>query len=388
MKITWVTRSFLDYRIPIYKEINRLTDNQLTVIYYSDVVPERCQEKLKQVLGNRAIGLTGELRVGGQKSNNQSFANKGGLRIPLQPGLVRMVRQTQPELLISDGFFQWTYAPLLINSLFGVSHIMLYERTSHTERNASRLRINARKFASRFIDLIGCNGIETHKYLKSINIPEEKLFIGNMAADSEALASEAKQISKQEVTSFKSEKNISGAIFLYIGQLIERKGIHQMLDAWKVFSDEIENPTLVLIGGGNQKEELREKIQENNINNVHLLGRVDYSEVSKYYKAADIFLISTLEDNWSLVVPEAMSCGLPIASSKYNGCWPELVKPENGWVFDPLNQEHFVETLHTIWQNNAKWEAMGEASREIIQSHTPDKVAKKIYASCLKIKEK
>ena len=57
MKITWVTRSFLDYRIPVYEAINSLSNNNLTVIYFKDVVPDRCQIKLGVILGNRAIGL-------------------------------------------------------------------------------------------------------------------------------------------------------------------------------------------------------------------------------------------------------------------------------------------------------------------------------------------
>jgi hypothetical protein len=108
MNITWVTRSFLDYRIPVYAEINRLCNNQLTVIYFADVVPQRCQDKLKAILGERAIGLTGEVRIGGKKTENQKFANKGGIRIPMRPGLIKTVKKTNPELLLSDGFFQWT----------------------------------------------------------------------------------------------------------------------------------------------------------------------------------------------------------------------------------------------------------------------------------------
>ena len=50
MRITWVTRSFLDYRIPVYAELNRLCGNQLTVIYCADVVSERTQKKLRAAL--------------------------------------------------------------------------------------------------------------------------------------------------------------------------------------------------------------------------------------------------------------------------------------------------------------------------------------------------
>ena len=73
MKITWVTRSFLDYRIPVYAAINKLCNNNLSVIYFKDVVPERCQEKMNAILGERAIGLKGEIRIGGKKKGKSNF---------------------------------------------------------------------------------------------------------------------------------------------------------------------------------------------------------------------------------------------------------------------------------------------------------------------------
>lgn len=52
MKITWVTRSFLDYRIPVYQELNKLCGRNLTVIYYKDIPPERTQKKIKPQIRN------------------------------------------------------------------------------------------------------------------------------------------------------------------------------------------------------------------------------------------------------------------------------------------------------------------------------------------------
>ena len=57
----------------------------------------------------------------------------------------------------------------------------------------------------------------------------------------------------------------------------------------------------------------------------------------------------TWQDNWSLVVPDAMACGLRVLCSKFNGGWPELAhEDENGYVFSPLVQENFVSTLTRI----------------------------------------
>ena len=76
MRITWVTRSFLDYRIPVFAELNRLCGEQLTVIFFRDVVPERCIRKLEHEIGGRAVGLTGEFRFSGRKNAPLSTLKK------------------------------------------------------------------------------------------------------------------------------------------------------------------------------------------------------------------------------------------------------------------------------------------------------------------------
>jgi len=89
-----------------------------------------------------------------------------------------------------------------------------------------------------------------------------------------------------------------------------------------------------------------------------------------YYRSASVFVIPTLEDNWSLVVPEAMASGLPVLSSVYNGCYPEYVTEDNGWVFDPLNSMDFEEKLIKSY-HNSKLKQMGAKSREIISNYKP-----------------
>ncbi len=78
-----------------------------------------------------------------------------------------------------------------------------------------------------------------------------------------------------------------------------------------------------------------------------------------------------------------MATGLPIACSVYNGLWPELVTPENGWVFDPLNNTEFVRSLNDIFSQRDSFQKMGIKSKEIVQSHTPQKAAEVIWQACL-----
>ena len=112
-------------------------------------------------------------------------------------------------------------------------------------------------------------------------------------------------------------------------------------------------------------------------------GSVDYDDIAKYYVAADFFIMPTLEDNWSLVVPEAMACGLPVLCSEYNGCHPELIDSgKNGWVFDPLSREDTFQALKKCAENKSRLKQMGEKSKEIVSHHTPRHAAQAIFDAC------
>lgn len=383
MRITWVTRSFLDYRIPIYKEINRLCGNNLYLIYNEEIVPEHLTQIMKNELGERCIPLKGEIRLVGKKKNPVSFSNAKNIRIPIQKGLINTIKNTNPDIIITDGFFQWTYAPLVIK-LFNkkVKHVMCYEGWQHTERNMQFFRIWYRKLAMKLIDSICCNGILSKRYVESLGYPSEKISLGNMAADTSFFSEKSSEITQCDIDSFRKRMNLKGTVYCFSGRLVQLKGIKELVVAWKNFSIN-KNVTLFIIGDGPLKEELESYINDNNLSNIIFAGFVNYVNLPIYYKASDIFIIPTLQDNWSLVVPEAMACGLPIMSSIYNGCYPELVTKENGWIFDPLDKANMESTLSNSYKNINK--EMGIKSKEIVLNFTPQIIAGNIFKTLLKL---
>lgn len=388
MRITWVTRSFLDYRIPVYEEINRSSDNKLSVIFYSDVVPERCQVKIRKILNDKAVGLTGEIRFRGQKVQAISSAEKNKTRIPLQPGLIKTLRKSKPDVLICDGFFQWSYAALWIRLLKRTPVVMCYEGTLHTERNSGMFRTYYRKAASKLIDRIACNGTLSAQYVESLGYPRSRISLGNMAADSETLRENAERFLGDERTQLKKKLGLNQHVFLFIGRLVSLKGVGRLIDAWTMVFGKNSQTSLLIVGDGPEVGYLEIQGKQDDCTNICFAGAVDYDIIYKYLSVADVFVIPTLQDNWSLVVPEAMSVGLPIICSKYNGCWPELVKPENGWVFDPLDKDNFIGVLEAAWDSRNDWHKMGQESLRIIQDYTPEKVAGVIFSACQKVVQK
>lgn len=381
MKILWINPSFLDYRIPVYDELNKLANYELKIIFSAEEhrTPKRVVEKVNDCLNSNAIGLKGEKTfILGNK--NSSLANKH-INIPYQPGIIKKVLNTEADVIIVEGYFQWSPIGYLKKIIQKKPIVLSYERTFHTERNSGKLRFFYRKLLTKYFDAAVVNGRLSKEYLASLGMPLESIFTGGMAADSSFFRERTKNLEK--ITCKKEWNfNYNSLIYLYVGQIVERKGVMELLNAWKHFDKEA---TLVCAGMGNQMQEVQEYLKLNNLNNVIMLGSVDYDRLPSLYKASDVFIIPTLEDNWSLVVPEAMASGLPIACSKYNGLWPELIHDNvNGKVFDPLDAEDTLECLEYFYKNKERLEYMGKDSIEIEKEFSPKNAAKSIYNACLK----
>lgn len=387
MKITWVVRSFLDYRIPIYKMISECEGVEFTLISSSStrLTPESVQKKAQAALGDKLILLSGEKCIG--KHYELGMPSNQNFRIYYQPGLIGLIKRTKPDVVITDAFNHWTLPVLWLRSHGKkFKHIVCYERTAHNERNAPYLKRKYIGFVSRFIDAVHCNGVLCKEFLCSLGYPESKLKLGNMAADNSFFS---KEITPQEREKIRETLGLKGTTYVFSGRLIAQKGIRELLQAWERFAkDKADRVSLMLIGGGPLEAELEAARREKGLENVHVLGRVNYDLLPPYYQAADCFLIPTLDDNWSLVVPEAMAAGLPILCSKYNGCHPELVHQDNGWVFDPLDIDNFVEMLEASFRAREKFQEMGACSRKLIQNFSPEAVVGQIYRTCLNLTEK
>lgn len=158
--------------------------------------------------------------------------------------------------------------------------------------------------------------------------------------------------------------------------MIPRKGVCYLLDAWREHTKKYSEDSLILIGGGELLEEFKQRYAD--LKTAHILGKVPYDEVHRYYAISDVFVIPTLEDNWCLVVPEAMSCGMPVACSKYNGGAVDLIREgENGTVFDPLNPDSMLASLAFFHGKDLK--AMGKRSIELEEPWNTENAAKRLY---------
>ncbi len=381
MRILWITPWFGNYRIPVYDYLNRQTNNQFYLICNSSDLSELVKGKLTQTLGDHVSILDSEKRLVFGKGGNTTFAN-ATLTIKSVKGLTKKIKEINPDIIIVEGFGSW--AP------YGIKHawlhrkklLMFYERTKYVERNAPWYRKLYRMIIGRTVNHFLINGMQTEEYLNDdLQIENTPKTLGVMCADSFNLRKQVTETPIDIVKSTKERLGISkqGLTFLFVGQLVERKGIKELLAVWNNHIKKYPNDHLVVIGTGVLKEHLIKKY--NSEKGIHIMGGISYDKLPLYYALSNVFIMPTLEDNWCLVLPEAMACGLPVACSIYNGGTAELIKDGvNGYSFDPLNKKSILDTLEAFHQHDLQ--TMGKHSIEIESNFTPDKAAQRIFDAC------
>jgi UDP-glucose:(heptosyl)LPS alpha-1,3-glucosyltransferase len=103
---------------------------------------------------------------------------------------------------------------------------------------------------------------------------------------------------------------------------------------------------------------------------VHFIGLC--REMRNCYFAADFLVHPTFYDPCSLVVLEALACGLPVITSRFNGASELLTPPQEGYVVaDPHDANHLAWCM-TQLLDSARRAACGLAARKTAAHWTFD----------------
>lgn len=153
-------------------------------------------------------------------------------------------------------------------------------------------------------------------------------------------------------------------LLLYVGQLHERKGLPELLDAMKRIHAVRPDVVLVIIGQGVLEKSLREHVRRENLGGVvHFLGALSHSAVMAFMRLADVFVLPSREEPFGIVLIEAMSQGLPIVATDVQNI-PRLVRQGvNGFLVAPRNAGQLVEKILRMFENKDEAAAMGRQNK-------------------------
>jgi glycosyltransferase involved in cell wall biosynthesis len=177
-------------------------------------------------------------------------------------------------------------------------------------------------------------------------------------------------------------------LFLFVGQLIPRKGVLFLVDVFNQVAQNTSKVSLCVIGDGTLKEAMRGRLAGKAKEKVYFLGNLNFQETAELYSAGHAFVFPTQHDGWGMAINEAMAAGLPILSTNACGAACDLVQEgKNGYVLSPHDKDGFVRHMIFLATHLDITEDMGRASKRIIAMHTPRQGADRLYQICSQLME-
>jgi glycosyltransferase involved in cell wall biosynthesis len=156
---------------------------------------------------------------------------------------------------------------------------------------------------------------------------------------------------------------ISPPVVLFVGRLVEDKGVKYLLRAFSEVVEEIPDAKLVIVGKGPQEKELR-KLQESlGLTQVFFLGKVETKFMPNIYAGCDVFVLPSVREPFGNVVVEAMAAGKPVIGSYVGGMKDTIVHEVTGYHVQPRSSQQISKFLTRLLEDQSLRKRLGENAR-------------------------
>jgi glycosyltransferase involved in cell wall biosynthesis len=211
-------------------------------------------------------------------------------------------------------------------------------------------------------------GGQPHKrYLIKLGMPTEAIFLGYDVVDNDVFHPDT-------IKSLSSP--LEKPYFLAINRFVRKKNLLFLISSYAAYRQVAGTDAwhLILSGDGQQRPQMEELIAELGLkDSVHLPGFLQQDALLPYFAHAKCFIHASIQEQWGLVVNEAMAASLPVLVSNRCGCFEDLViEGVNGFGFDPENSQQLTNLMLKVSSGEVDLAKMGHAALEHIQKFCPD----------------
>jgi glycosyltransferase involved in cell wall biosynthesis len=283
------------------------------------------------------------------------------------------LEESDPHVVLIAGYY---YAAMRAAARWAARNdrvSILFSDTQLTDKRRSMIKETMKGWwVRRYYDSAFVPGERATAYLTRLGFSRERIWTGYYVVDNQTFAAGA-AAARSESDSLRTRLGLPDRYFLFVGRFAPEKNLPRLLEAYGRYraSAGREAWGLVLVGSGPLVSALG--AQAVPLQDVVFAGFHQIDTLSAYYGLASAFVLPSLSEPWGLVVNEAMAAGLPVLVSHHCGCVPELVRPGlNGYVCDPYDIDGLARLMGVMSSETAMANKMGEASRRIVGSYTPE----------------
>lgn len=265
----------------------------------------------------------------------------------------------------------------------GARVVMMNDSHAHTAKARGLWAEVKRRLVLQF-DAALVAGAPQKDYFTGMGLEPGKIVTGYDAVDNEHFNRRA-QAARTRAKEVRAKHGLPDRYFLNVGRMVWKKNLETLVDAYRVVKSKMgcECPRLVLVGSGKLERSLRERCLKHGLSvwqaagkdggarfgdaDVLFHGFRQIDELPDFYALAECFILPSREEEWGLVVNEAMACGLPVLVSRVAGCARDLVREgENGFLFDPFDAAALAGHMERITREPELAKRLGATSQCII----------------------
>lgn len=158
--------------------------------------------------------------------------------------------------------------------------------------------------------------------------------------------------------------------FLYVGNLVARKNLPRLVQAFRMLRQDIPEATLVIVGAKQWKS--RELFQQD-LTHVLIPGYVRDEDLHALYYGARALVFPSLYEGFGIPAVEAMAHGTPVLASSASSL-PEVVG-EAALLVDPTSSQAICEGMRRLWEDAPLRERLRQKGLERSRMFTWEKTA-------------
>jgi glycosyltransferase involved in cell wall biosynthesis len=216
---------------------------------------------------------------------------------------------------------------------------------------------------------VGDNNREYHLFY---GLPEERLFPGCLPVDIDRLREQVPEpVSVRAEIKRKYSIPERSFVAVFSGKLIARKRPFDFVCAIKAACEHESNIYGVIVGDGAERAALEAYCKTEKIDQVRFAGFINQSEISCFYAAGNVLIVSSSFDPHPLVVTEAAAFGLPLILSDAVGCIgpTDTAQPDrNAFVYECGEVKQLSERIIQLASSPRLASKFSEASRAIAET--------------------
>lgn len=178
-----------------------------------------------------------------------------------------------------------------------------------------------------------------------------------------------------------SKKKVYDAIFMK--RIQASKGIFDIIDIWAEVIKKRDCSRILILGKGIDLEEAKHRVREYGLSaNVDFMECIhDDTEKYRVLSECKMLLHPSYEENWSLVIGEAMAAGLPVVAydlSDIHDIW------ENNCIWcDIGNKKQFTRQVLALLEQDGFREEIGIISRKFVKRYDWKNIANEELSWCI-----